>query len=60
MHNSGNTFQRLMVLAVVDCAFPYLDDIFVFSKCILAVPKIDLQNFLRWAKLPTWPTPSRM
>ena len=34
MRNAGNTFQRLMdrVLAGVECAFPYLDDIFIFSK----------------------------
>jgi len=34
MRNAGNTFQRLMdrVLAGMDNAFPYLDDIFVFSK----------------------------
>ena len=34
MGNAGNTFQRLMdcVLAGIECAFPYLDDIFIFSK----------------------------
>ena len=34
MRNAGNTFQPLMdrVLAGVECAFPYLDDIFIFSK----------------------------
>jgi len=34
MRNTGNTFQRLMdcVLAGVECAFPYLDDIFIFTK----------------------------
>jgi len=34
MRNTGNTFQRLMdrVLAGVKCAFPYLDDIFIFGK----------------------------
>ncbi len=34
MRNAGNTFQRLMdrVLTGVECAFPYLDDIFIFSK----------------------------
>ena len=34
MRNAGNTFQRLMdrVLAGIECAFPYLDDIFIFSK----------------------------
>jgi hypothetical protein len=34
MRNSGNTFQRLMdnVLADLDFAFPYLDDIFIFSR----------------------------
>ncbi len=34
MRNSGNTFQRLMdrVMADLDFAFPYLDDIFVFSR----------------------------
>ena len=34
MRNAGNTFQWLMdrVLAGVECAFPYLDDIFIFSK----------------------------
>jgi hypothetical protein len=34
MRNAGNTFQCLMdrVLASVECTFPYLDDIFIFSK----------------------------
>jgi len=34
MRNVGNTFQRLMdrVLTGVECALPYLDDIFIFSK----------------------------
>jgi len=34
MRNVGNTFQRLMdrALASVECAFPYLDNIFIFSK----------------------------
>jgi hypothetical protein len=34
MRNWGNTFQRLMdrVLADLDCAFLYLDDIIVFSN----------------------------
>ena len=34
MRNTGNTIQRLMdrVLARVDNAFPYLDDILIFSK----------------------------
>ena len=34
MKNAGNTFQRLMdrVLAGIDNAFPYLEDIFVFSQ----------------------------
>jgi len=34
MRNSGNTFRRLMdwVMADLDFAFPYLVDIFVFSR----------------------------
>jgi hypothetical protein len=34
MRNAGNTFQQFMdcVMAGIECAFPYLDDIFIFSK----------------------------
>ena len=34
MQNMGNTFQRLMdcILASFENPFPYLDDIFIFSK----------------------------
>ncbi len=32
MPNSGNTFQRLMERIMADMDFPYIDDIFVFSR----------------------------